>query len=53
MTGGKISAIDINYCSVSSSSSKGMDGVKSVDGGRVVILASYKYYFLRAHDNLV
>ena len=30
---------------------KGM-GVKGMDG-RIVIIASYKFHFIRAHDNLV
>ena len=56
MTGGKLSSIlganrDITHWSVRSSSKRGGDGVKMVDVE--VILASYKFNFIRVHDNLV
>ena len=42
--------MDIIYWSARSSSRRGVDGVKGVDGG-IVILASYKFHFIRVHHN--
>ena len=46
------SNIDIIYWSVRSLSRSGVDRVKGVDGG-IFILASYKFYLNRVHDNLM
>ena len=57
MEGEKFSSIqDANmwliYWSVRSSSSRGGDGLKSVDGG-YRYLASCVFHFIREHENLV
>ena len=44
--------MDIIYCSVCSSSKRGGDGVKVVNGG-IVILAAYTFHFIRVPENLV
>ena len=44
--------MDLLYWSVRSSSWRGGDGVKGVDGG-IVILVSCEHHFIRVHENLV
>ena len=44
--------MDIIYWYIRSSSGRGSDGVKVVDGGDRYF-ASYKFYFVTVHDNLV
>ena len=48
-----VADIDFTYWSVRSSSRRGEDGVKGMNGGGVVILASYKFHFVNDRDNLV
>ena len=48
----KVTNIDIIYWSIPSSNRRKVDKVKGVDGG-IFILASYKFHFIRVHDNLV
>ena len=43
--------MDLNYWSVRSSSNRRGVGIKGVDWG--YILASWEYYFIRVHENLV
>ena len=43
--------MDITYCAVYQEGGEGM-GVKEVNLGKI-LLASYKFHFIRVHDNLV
>ena len=47
--------MELNYWSFRSSSRRGEDGVRWVDGGRgcIVILARCKFNFIREQENLV
>ena len=47
-----VANMELIYWSVRSSNRRGGDGVNRVDGG-IVILAYYKFHFIREHDNLV
>ena len=47
-----VANMGIIYYSVCSSSKRGGDGVKVVNGG-IVISASYKFHFIRVPENLV
>ena len=49
---GILANIEFIYWSVRSSSRKEGDRVKGVEGG-IIILAHYKFHFIRVHDNMV
>ena len=44
--------MEITFWSVRSSSTRGGYGVK-VEVGEIIILASYKFHFIRVHNKLV
>ena len=48
-----IANMDFIYWSVCLSSRKGSNDVKGMEGGGIVILASYECHFIRVHENLV
>ena len=49
---GYVVNVHIIYWSARSSSWRGINGVKGLEEG-IVILASYTFYFIREHENLV